>query len=59
MEKNMVDVQLKEGNTIELPNRIINHLKVKTGETIRILLTEDAVILMSVPVFGEKLLKKL
>lgn len=59
MEKNMVDVKLNEDNTIKLPDRIINHLKLQAGETIRILLTDDAVILMSVPAFGEKILKKL
>lgn len=57
MELNMLDVVLKEDNTIELPERVVKHLNIDSGDVIKVLFTEDAVILMNPGVFGEKLLK--
>lgn len=59
MEKKMLDVKINEDQTITLPEKIAEHLKLKPGEEVRILFSEDVILLMSVGKFGEELLKKL
>ncbi|MBD5390508.1 hypothetical protein HDR67_00665 [bacterium] len=59
MEKKMLDVKVQENRTIELPEKVLEHLGVKVGEDVRILLSEDSIVMMSIPKFGEALLKKL
>lgn len=57
-EKKMLDLIIREDNSIELPGKVIKHLGVEAGEEIRVLFTEDAVILISPYKFGELYLKK-
>ena len=57
--KNMIDVEIKEGNIIILPQQVIEHLKTEEGETLRLLFTEKAIVMMKPEVFGEEILKKL
>lgn len=57
--KNMLDTILKEDNTIELPQSVIEHLGLEYGEPVRILISDDSVILMSLGTFAERLLRKL
>lgn len=59
MERKMQDVTIKEGNTIELSERILKHLDVVVGEEIKCLFTDDAIILMKSSKFGEILLEKI
>ena len=59
MEKKMLDVKIQENHTIELPEKVLEHLGVKAGEDVRILLSEDSIVIMSISKFGEALLKKL
>ncbi len=59
MSKNIVDVKVKEDNTILLPEKVAQHLGVMAGENVRILLAQKSVILMTVEQFGEELLKKI
>lgn len=57
--KNMIDVEIKEGNIIILPQQVIEHLKIEEGESLRLLFTEKAIVMMKPEVFGEEILKKL
>ncbi|MCM1131569.1 MAG: hypothetical protein NC310_05980 [Roseburia sp.] len=59
MERNFQNIIVKEGNLLELPDRAIEILKVKAGDAVKLLYTEDAIILMNDGSFAEKLLKKL
>lgn len=59
MEKKMLDVRVQENRTIELPEKVLEHLGVKTGEDVRILLSDHSIVIMSIPRFGEEILKKL
>ena len=57
-EKKMLDLVVQENNFIELPEKVMQHLGVEAGEELRVLFTEDAVILMTPYKFGELYLKK-
>ena len=57
-EKKMLDLVVQENNSIELPEKVMQHLGVEAGEELRVLFTEDAVILMTPYKFGELYLKK-
>lgn len=59
MEKKMLDVKIQDDRTIELPETVLEYLGVKVGDDVRILFSENAIVLMSIPKFGEELLKKL
>lgn len=59
MERKLKNVVLKEGNLIELPQEVLKVLNTKVGEELKLLYTDDAVILMNSSKFGEELLKKI
>lgn len=59
MERKVQSVILKEGNQIELSTEAMKVLNVQVGEELKILYTENALILMSSGQFGEEILKKL
>ncbi|MDE6408114.1 MAG: hypothetical protein K2K48_07560 [Anaeroplasmataceae bacterium] len=58
MERKTKNLILKKGNIIELPEEVINILKAKEGEEIKLIYTEEMVVLMSPGKFGELLLQK-
>ena len=59
MDRKMQSIYLREGNIIELPITAVEVLNIKAGDELKLLFTEDAIIIMNSSKFGEKLLKKL
>lgn len=57
MERKIQSVNLKDGNLIELPKEALEVLKIKIGDELKLLFTDDAIILMNSAEFGEKILK--
>lgn len=55
--KNVEDIKVNSDFTIQLSDRMIQHLKVIPEEKLKVLFTEQAIILLKPEVFGEKILK--
>ncbi|MDE6660381.1 MAG: hypothetical protein K2J93_00990 [Anaeroplasmataceae bacterium] len=57
MARRMKKVILKKGNNIELPDEVLKALKLKLGDELTLIYTDEMIILMLPEKFGEKILK--
>ncbi len=55
--KNVENVRVDENFKIELSERMKRHLNINTRDELKVLYTDEALIIMKSEVFGEKILK--
>ncbi|MCI9182782.1 MAG: hypothetical protein HFG90_05955 [Acholeplasmatales bacterium] len=55
--KNVENVRVDENFKIELSERMKKHLNINTRDELKVLYTDEALIIMKSEVFGEKILK--
>ncbi len=56
--KNVENIRVDENYKIELSERMKKHLNINTRDELKVLYTDEALIIMKSEVFGEKILKK-
>ncbi len=57
--KNVENIRVDENFKIELSERMKKHLNINTRDELKVLYTDEALIIMKSEVFGEKNFKKL
>ncbi|MCI9652733.1 MAG: hypothetical protein HFG91_00075 [Acholeplasmatales bacterium] len=55
--KNVENIRVDENFKIELSERMKKHLNINTRDELKVLYTDEALIIMKSEVFGEKILK--
>ncbi len=55
--KNVENVRVDENFKIELSERMKKHLNINTRDELKVLYTDEALIILKSEVFGEKILK--
>lgn len=55
--KNVENIRVDENFKIELSERMKRHLNINTRDELKVLYTDEALIIMKSEVFGEKILK--
>ncbi len=55
--KNVENIRVDENFKIELSERMTKHLNINTRDELKVLYTDEALIIMKSEVFGEKILK--
>ncbi len=55
--KNVENIRVDENFKIELSERMKKHLNINTRDELKVLYTDEALIILKSEVFGEKILK--